>query len=73
MGRQPSQPPYYSTLVEDHKQFSTNIPKPVAKKMKEKSNSNWKVTFKFEKNKKSQDIIKLYWEPLKLSESSDNL
>lgn len=59
MGRQPSQPPFYSTLVEDKKQFSTNIPKPVAEMMKKKSNSAWKVTFKFEDEK-----IKLYWEPL---------
>ncbi|OLS26597.1 MAG: hypothetical protein HeimC2_14360 [Candidatus Heimdallarchaeota archaeon LC_2] len=60
MGRQNTKPPYYSSLIIEKKQYSTNIPKPVGDKMKEKSNSTWKVVFKFEDGK-----IKLYWEPLK--------
>ncbi len=59
MGRQRSEPPYYSSLAKSKKQFSTIIPKPVAELMEEKSNSTWKVVFKFDGNK-----IKLYWEPL---------
>jgi hypothetical protein len=62
MGRQREDPPFYSTLIESKSksktEYRTNIPKPVAEKMKTKSNSSWKVTFKFEENK-----IKLYWEP----------